>query len=51
MKSATGSAIDLVTTSDYNMYFYNQLTVLSVGILIGVVLGCHFWGWLFDRIG
>lgn len=51
MKNATGTAITLMTYSDYNMYFYHQSILMAVGVMIGSIVGCFFWGWLFDRIG
>lgn len=50
MKVATGSAIYLADYADYNVFFYHQSVSCFLGILIGVVLGCIFWGLVYDRI-
>ena len=51
MKVATGSAICIASTADYNMFFYHQSISCFLGILVGVVLGAFFWGLVYDRIG
>lgn len=50
MKVATGSAIYIASTADYNMFFYYQSISCFLGVLVGVVLGSFFWGLLYDRI-
>lgn len=50
MKVVTGSAIYLADYADYNVFFYHQSVSCFLGILIGVVLGCFFWGLVYDRI-
>ena len=50
MKVVTGSAIYLANYADYNAFFYHQSVSCFLGILIGVVLGCFFWGLVYDRI-
>lgn len=47
----TGSAIYLSDYRDYNLFFYHQSITCFIGVLIGVVLGSLFWGFVYDRIG
>lgn len=51
MKVSTGTAIYIADYVDRNNLFYHQSMSCFIGVLAGIVLGCFFWGVVYDRVG
>lgn len=44
-------AINLVNYHDYNLYYYFEIGISIIGVLIGVLIGCFFWYVVTNHVG